>query len=378
MNITKTNECVGCSKCAAICPQKAISMLPSENDIGFLYPVISKEKCISCGKCVRECTANIEVNKYPPLKYIVGRSLTTETLQAVTSGGVATEISLNFIRNLNGVVYGAAFDSDMKLRHVRCENAKQIEKISGSKYLQSDIINVYDEIQKDLDNGIPVLFLGTPCQCAAMTRFSVNKNFFLCDLVCNGVGSQEIFEKHKKFIEDTYTDEIFDYVFRPKTVHYLEPFELVRFKSGKTQKLISPWEKWGTLYYNSLVIRESCFLCKFTTVERVGDLSFSDIPKEIMENKGDAFGVGGTYISVNTTKGNQLLNLAASNCLLDEAGAYEKSRMKKAVTKPLNKDEFSSLYCKYGFKNTKKIILGKKLEYKSFLIKVLYKLKKQV
>lgn len=28
-----------------------------ENDEGFKYPVIDKEKCVECGKCVQKCNA---------------------------------------------------------------------------------------------------------------------------------------------------------------------------------------------------------------------------------------------------------------------------------------------------------------------------------
>ena len=46
-------ECCGCSACYAICPAKAIKML--EDNEGFLYPYINKEKCIRCRQCLSVC-----------------------------------------------------------------------------------------------------------------------------------------------------------------------------------------------------------------------------------------------------------------------------------------------------------------------------------
>nr|WP_295255553.1 polysaccharide pyruvyl transferase family protein [uncultured Blautia sp.] len=45
--------CCGCSACYAICPFQAIHM---EEDVeGFLYPIIIKERCICCYKCLEVC-----------------------------------------------------------------------------------------------------------------------------------------------------------------------------------------------------------------------------------------------------------------------------------------------------------------------------------
>lgn len=49
----KKENCCGCTACYAACPVKAISMKVDEE--GFLYPVIDKEKCIKCYKCLSVC-----------------------------------------------------------------------------------------------------------------------------------------------------------------------------------------------------------------------------------------------------------------------------------------------------------------------------------
>ncbi len=46
-------NCCGCSACYAVCPVKAIEMLPDEE--GFLYPVVDAKKCVRCYKCIDVC-----------------------------------------------------------------------------------------------------------------------------------------------------------------------------------------------------------------------------------------------------------------------------------------------------------------------------------
>lgn len=42
----KKEECCGCTACLALCPQDAIHM--AENEEGFLYPLLDKDRCTGC------------------------------------------------------------------------------------------------------------------------------------------------------------------------------------------------------------------------------------------------------------------------------------------------------------------------------------------
>ena len=46
-------NCCGCGACSAICPVKAIEMLPDEE--GFLYPSIHADLCVCCYQCLKIC-----------------------------------------------------------------------------------------------------------------------------------------------------------------------------------------------------------------------------------------------------------------------------------------------------------------------------------
>jgi pyruvate formate lyase activating enzyme len=47
------NNCIGCEKCFAVCPQQAISQ-SSDRPV---MPVVDKERCTLCGKCLKSCYA---------------------------------------------------------------------------------------------------------------------------------------------------------------------------------------------------------------------------------------------------------------------------------------------------------------------------------
>ena len=51
--VTEKHRCCGCGGCYNICPAGAISMEPDNE--GFVYPIVNKDKCIRCYKCIKVC-----------------------------------------------------------------------------------------------------------------------------------------------------------------------------------------------------------------------------------------------------------------------------------------------------------------------------------
>lgn len=61
------DKCCGCYACYNSCPKKCISMVAKDD--GFVYPLIDKKRCISCGLCDKVCPI---LNK--PVEYLLNQA----------------------------------------------------------------------------------------------------------------------------------------------------------------------------------------------------------------------------------------------------------------------------------------------------------------
>ena len=162
------DKCCGCGACFNACPKKAISM--EEDEYGFIYPKINESLCIKCGKCKRVCNYENAIIKQDVKKAYVSASKDNDLLLKSASGGLFATLAKAIIEQ-GGVVYGVAMNSVdglLKAEHIRIDKKNDIEKIQGSKYVQSDIGKSFINIEKDLMQNRIVLFSGTPCQTAGL------------------------------------------------------------------------------------------------------------------------------------------------------------------------------------------------------------------
>src|SRR3712207_8097824 len=81
-----------------------------------------------------------------------------------SSGGISTEISKYVLAN-GGVVFGAMWNDKILVEHIEIRKIKDLDKIIGSKYVQSNISNCYKKIKNIIEKErITVAFFGLPCQ----------------------------------------------------------------------------------------------------------------------------------------------------------------------------------------------------------------------
>ena len=78
-------DCVGCGKCAKVCPVLAISMEEGEN--GKKKAVVNREICLGCGVCARNCAVKaIELKRRPEQIITPVNSTHRFVLQAIEKG----------------------------------------------------------------------------------------------------------------------------------------------------------------------------------------------------------------------------------------------------------------------------------------------------
>jgi coenzyme F420-reducing hydrogenase beta subunit len=104
----------------------------------------------------------------------------------------------------NGVVFGAAFSNDFReVHHIAVERIEDLDKLRGSKYLQSNIDNTYQQAKKFLLAGKKVLFSGTPCQIEGLKAYLKKpyENLICVDIICHGVPSPKVWDRYVSYRE---------------------------------------------------------------------------------------------------------------------------------------------------------------------------------
>ena len=173
--IKNKKDCSGCHACMSICPKGCITM--THDNEGFLYPKVNYNLCIKCKKCIDVCPVinKPKTNETPQAYACINKD--EDTRLKSSSGGIFTLLA-DLVLQEEGAVFGAAFNNQFELEHICIDNSNiyDLDKLRGSKYLQSRIGNAYIEAESKLKTGKPVLFTGTPCQVAGLRSYLNKQN----------------------------------------------------------------------------------------------------------------------------------------------------------------------------------------------------------
>ena len=174
VNIIEKDRCTGCSACHDICSVNAIEMC--EDEVGFLRPHIITDKCVNCGKCVDICPVINRIKENSTKPKIYAARANDNVRRNSSSGGVFSLLA-EIIFEKGGCVFGAYFDEDMTLKHGIAYDEHTLEKMRGSKYVQSNMCDIYKAVRNKIKENEWVLFVGTPCQVAALNLFLNNSDY---------------------------------------------------------------------------------------------------------------------------------------------------------------------------------------------------------
>lgn len=312
-NISIINEkkCVGCSCCIDTCPVNII--IPVKDRYGFTHPYISSmESCINCRKCLNVCSAYDEnytnKNANKSQNGYVAININENERVSSSSGGIFPLLA-RYIFDKNGVVYGAAFNENFDVIHIRSESINDLHRMKGSKYVQSEMVGIYKAIEKDLHENKKVLFSGLPCQCYALKRYICLKeekvNLFTCDLICHGIVSPKIWKEYLQWRSNGREIEKIDFRDKRYGCNYYALSIRFKDKSEICEKDIK--DPYIDIFQNDYAIRECCTQCKFKNKNRYSDITIGDyagsmigLDKRIDDKKGKSL------IITNTQSGNEL------------------------------------------------------------------------
>ena len=315
MKIEKLQEwqCSGCHACANACVANAIEM--QENSQGFRYPVINHDQCISCGACDKSCPAVANIshqadidNAIYPQAYAF--MCNDSSLRDKSSSGGGFSLLSEKILALGGCVYGAAFDEAWEVCHQKIDKPQDLQKLRGSKYVQSRIGLVYKEIKKYLVDGRYVLFSGTPCQCEGLASYLGRKyeRLYMVDLICHGVPSPLVWRRYVEYRQAQKKGiPITRISFRSKNLSWERYLMEFAFANSIKYHEDLYTDVYLRGFLSDLYLRKSCYSCLYRKKHRVSDLTLADFwgIQNVMPEMYD--GKGTSLLIVQSSKGQELL-----------------------------------------------------------------------
>ena len=338
--VLEKSRCTGCTACMNICPKGAITMV--EDTDGFKYPVIDQDKCVNCGLCVKTCPVlNTKENKSLNKCY-VGYNKDEEVRLNSSSGGIFSLIA-NHILDQKGIVIGAAFNENNELKHIAIEKNKDLNKLMGSKYLQSDLNDIFKYIKENIKER-KILFVGTPCQVGGLKAFIKNdyNNLICIDLVCHGVPSPKLFKKYIEELENE-NGNLLNYNFRDNSTGWDTYSNTATFKD-KTITEDRKQNKYMKLFLSDVALRQSCFNCNFKLGNKYSDITLGDF-WGIKNHYPEMYNKSGvSAIIINTKQGEELFNninkdIEYKECKLEEILSGNPS-LKISGKEPKTRDNF--------------------------------------
>lgn len=331
ITIKENKNCNGCYACATICPKNCISMVVDEE--GFWYPKVNLDLCVDCGLCEKTCPIlSKDISLHKSTKAYAAISKKEDVRKESSSGGIFSEIA-EWVLERNGVVFGAAFETDFSVQHTYVENPEQLHIFRGSKYVQSKIGDTYSEAKRFLDSGRWVLFSGTPCQIGGLLAF-LNKPYehlLTLDLACHGVPSPKVWQTYLKYRKEKNGMPLSKVSFRSKITGWKHYSMECAFE--QTAQYFKPYgqDAYFQAFLANLSLRPSCYDCAFKSLMRQSDFMLADfwgiekLHPEMDDDKGTSL------VFVNTSKAEMVLEDIEQRLILLETSAEQSARYNSAI-----------------------------------------------
>lgn len=305
IKLADKESCTACGACAFVCAKNSITMIEDEH--GSVYPSLDSTNCVECGRCQKTCPilSPLDVNT-PQIAYSAWSSDEKER-ETSASGGIAAEIYKKAVSEGCDIA-GAVQQDDFRVVMQLSSDEKAIMKFKNSKYVFSEAWHVYQEIKQSLKADKNVVFIGLPCQVAALRKiFRENEKILFVEVVCHGTAPFSYLKQHIEHIEHTKNEKAIRMSFRdPDTYTYT--FTLYN-KDGKRFYAEVPrkTDTYQYAYHSTISYRENCYHCHFAREQRIADITLSDY-KGLGRMAPCSYGeTNVSCILVNTEKGKKFI-----------------------------------------------------------------------
>ena len=191
-----------------------------------------------------------------------------------------------------------------------------------SKYVQSDVTEVYEPIRAALKAGRRVLFTGTPCQCDGLRHYfgAETEGLLLAALICRGVQSPGLWRDYTAYLSGSGRLE--SYCSRDKRVK--NDGHTVAYQVDGEETAVSMGnDPFSRLYMKCITLRPSCYQCPYTRQALPFDLTIGDFwgVEKVLPPLAD--GMGTSLVIARTEAGQSLLEKVRPFARIVECSAEE-------------------------------------------------------
>lgn len=264
--VCEENQCAGCMACVEICPKNAVCM---EDTMDACNAVVDESKCIHCGACERICPNLIQCELKKPLSWCQGWAEEEETRRSSSSGGVCASL-IRWFAQRYGTVCACVF-REGQFVFAFSDELEDVSLYAGSKYVKSNPLGVYKGIVERLRRGEKVLFVGLPCQVAAVrnaVRPRMESGLYTIDLICHGSPSPLLLER---YLEERKKD-----IARISAIDFREKTRFGLRCDGKYVVSKRVKDMYTCAFLSGLDYTDNCYSCRYAQSKRLGDITLGD------------------------------------------------------------------------------------------------------
>lgn len=384
VEICDSKDCCGCGACLNICPNKCINI--KQSTCGDGIPIVDESKCTNCLLCKKICPQNVQSELKKPEKCYASFSRDSACIDSA-SGGIAKKLYEQFLKcNVDAYVVGVILDESMKAKYKMVHCDQELSAFQGSKYVQADMDKIYSDIERVIKRKSSVLFIGLPCQTVAVRNYlKIRKvdiaKLLIVDLLCHGVSPQCFLDEELEYLKEKHKwDGVKKISFRSNRKFRNFHFYVEGEKKGKKIRYnrYSQEDPYFYGFLNGVSLRESCYNCKFSRLERCGDLTIGDFiglgkMKGVTEYLGEKK-ENVSLIFTQTKKGADFLRQLDNSVYIEERPIEEAvkggSSLNRPFEKSIERESFLLNYRQIGFVKAIQKASKKNLKRNKFTLKL--------
>lgn len=263
---------------------------------------------------------------------------------ASSSGGIFTALSDEILKQ-SGIVYGCILNERFEAIHARAESTEERDLMRGSKYIQSNMGDIFCQVQNNLQNDKIILFSGTSCQIAALKSYlGCDYEKLICvDIVCHGVPSPKVWKKYISWQEQKNRGNCVKVVFRNEVdfgwASHIETLTIVD-NNGIEKKVNS--NIFAKLFYGHNILRPCCYKCPYKSIMHPGDITIADFWGIERAAPGFSDNKGVSLVLINNDKGHDLfkqtyIHIEYKECRIEDSIQYP---LQRPFERPKERDKF--------------------------------------